>query len=144
MFLFLAHEQGVEKISNITKENNDLALKLESYNEEMEELDSENTELKEQFNRLKNIEIVGSSIDTIQNLETEIKSLEGKLKKEKQHKEIAENELFEIEEQYENYKICLEKNDQVSFLSTNDSLIVENGNENEDLTMTVERKQLII
>ena len=69
MFLFLAHEQGVEKISKITKENNDLTLKLESYNEEMEELDSENTELKEQFNRLKNIEIVGSSIDTIQNLE---------------------------------------------------------------------------
>ena len=54
------------------------------------------------------------------------------------------NELFEIEEQYENYKICLEKNDQVSFLSTNDSLIAENGNEDEDLTMTVNIKQLII
>ena len=140
-----------EKINKLTKENNELTLKLETYIEEMEELDSkvetletENTELKEQFNRLKNIEIVGSSIDTIQNLETQIKSLEGKLRKEKQHKEIAENELFKIEEEYENYKISVEKNDRVSLLSSNDSLIEDNGNEYEDLTVTVKRKQLII
>ena len=159
MFFFLAHEQGGdmrkkdfdEKINKLTKENNDLTLKLETYIEEMEELDSkvealetENTELKEQFNRLKNIEVVGSSIDTIQNLETQIKSLEGKLKKEKQHKEIAENELFKIEEEYENYKISVEKDDQISLLSSRDSLIVENENEDEDLTMTIKRKQLII
>ena len=156
---FLAHEQGSdmckkdydEKINKLTKENNDLTLKLETYIEEMEELDSkvetletENIVLKEQFNRLKNIEIVGSSIDTIQSLETQIKILEGKLRKEKQHKEIAENELFKIEEEYENYKISVEKNDRVSLLSSHDSLIVDNENEDEDLMVTVKRKQLII
>lgn len=155
----LAYEKGnasrgkksEDKMNKLIKENNELSLKLETYEEEMEELDiknenleKENNDLKEQFERLKDIEIIGSSIQQIQKLESKITTLEERLKKEEQKREIVENELFKVEEEYENFKIKIESRDETNLEYTKIGRDETDGESGESSDVILRRKQMVI
>ena len=106
-------------INKLTKENKELNVKLETYMEEMEELDIKNEQLEnankefqKNFERVKSIELVGSNLTELAALETEKEEVEQKLKKEISKRETVEIELFKLEEEYESYKIAQEESDE--------------------------------
>ena len=93
-------------------------MKLETYFEEMEEMDqkceeleNENSSLKKEYEQIKSIELVGSHMTEISDLEFQKSELEAKLRKEVDKRETVENELFKIEEEYEQFKIEVEERD---------------------------------
>lgn len=105
-----------DKISKLTKENNELKIQLETYLEEMEEMESKHEELETQseklrhdYEQLKSIELVGSNMTEITALENDKQELEAKLLRECEKRETAENELFKVEEEYENFKMEIEE-----------------------------------
>ena len=105
-----------EKMLKLTKENKELSVKLETYFEEMEEMESKNEEfeiqnkkLKHDYQQLKSIELVGSNMTEITTLENDKQELEAKLQRECEKRETAENELFKVEEEYENFKMEIEE-----------------------------------
>ena len=101
------------------KESNELSMKLETYIEEMEELDAkvvsyeeENKELRHRLERMDHMEMVGSAVNRIEELETQKEALKLKLRKEIVKRENVETELFNIEEEFEEYKIQLEEEEK--------------------------------
>lgn len=121
---FLALEAGSgnkeksleEKLSKLSKENEELNLKLETYFEEMEEMEAKNDRLetlnqtlKHDYEELKSIELVGSNMTEITCLENDKQELEDKLRRECEKRETVENELFKVEEEFENFKMELEE-----------------------------------
>lgn len=108
-----------EQITKLTKENKDLISKLDTYMEEMEELDTkneqlekENKELKRSYEQVKSIELVGSNLTELVAIENEKEELEAKLKKEISKRETVENELFKLEEEFESFKIAQEESEE--------------------------------
>ena len=106
------------EILKLTQENKELNEKLETYLEEMEELDKKNEHLEieqnkllHEYQQLKSIELVGSNITELQELECRNEELGRKLKKEMEKRETVENELFKIEEEYESFKISIEESE---------------------------------
>ena len=79
---------------------------MESKNEEFE---IQNEKLKHDYQQLKSIELVGSNMTEITTLENDKQELEAKLRRECEKRETAENELFKVEEEYENFKMEIEE-----------------------------------
>ena len=82
---------------------------MEEMESKSEELETENQKLKHDYEQLKSIELVGSNMTEITALESDKQELEAKLLRECEKRETAENELFKVEEEYENYKMEVEE-----------------------------------
>ncbi|XP_066933437.1 girdin-like [Clytia hemisphaerica] len=107
-----------DKISKLTKENKDLSVKLETYLEEMEDMEQKNDALEADhkklttdYEHLKSIELVGTNMIEITQLEQDKSELKSKLRKEIEKRETCENELFRVEEEYETFKMELEESE---------------------------------
>lgn len=160
----IREKEKLDRVNKLTKENTDMAIKLETYIEEMEEMDSrveslekENKELLKQNERAKTMELFGSHTAELVELEVEKEELAIKLEKEMKRRENVETELFKVEEEFENYKLQAEQEElqwqtkmqsfelqENELLNFQDDENVGNVEVNKDLKNILRRKQIAI
>ena len=148
-------KKSEEIIKKLKKENIELSLKLETYIEEMEELDAKvnllekgNKELKRYSNLATKVDLHSSYVEQLTELENVKLELTKKLSKEIRRRENVENELFKVEEEYETYKINSENNEveykkKIQTLISEQKLFVEKDEGNQ-VASALHSKQLLI
>ncbi|XP_047145019.1 paramyosin isoform X1 [Hydra vulgaris] len=106
-------KKSKQLIEKLGKENTDLSLKLETYIEEMEDLDAKVVHLEKESKELRRYSSIATKMDLkgLTELEKEKEEMKIKLKKEIKRRENIENDLFKIEEEYEEFKMYAENNE---------------------------------
>ena len=82
---------------------------MEDMEQKNDALVADHKKLKTDYEHLKSIELTGTNMVEITQLEHEKSELESKLRKEIEKRETCENELFRVEEEYETFKMELEE-----------------------------------